>query len=174
MSYSQSRHGSCSCPGGQLSVSAALESVGAAAADGRTSKSPAGARIQDTGQRDKEPDRPGSHVWHRTTHYGINEIKATTLLKVEHKNYSGKPHVPGQSWITLRSFFPHVRFQWVSGSSAAFRCCSNYENAARLGDPAKWNGLKFSLTAELKRCDVLVGGEQRSFICWWWGEVLHV
>lgn len=59
--YLQSRHGSYSCPGGQLGVSTALESVCAAAAEGRTGKSTARARIQDSGQRDQEPDRPGSH-----------------------------------------------------------------------------------------------------------------
>lgn len=62
MVHLQSRHGPLSCPGGQLGVAAALESVGAAAADGRTGKCAAGAHIQDTGQRDQEPDRPGSHV----------------------------------------------------------------------------------------------------------------
>ncbi len=78
-SYLQSRHGRCSCPGGQLSISAALESVGAAAADGRTGISPAGAHMQDTEQRDQEPDRPGSHVWHRATHYGIEKKKKTWI-----------------------------------------------------------------------------------------------
>lgn len=64
--YLQSWHGSCCCPGGQLSGSAALESAGAAAADGGAAKGAAGAHIQDSGQRDQEPDRPESHVWHRT------------------------------------------------------------------------------------------------------------
>lgn len=73
LAYLQSRHGCCSCPGGQLSVSAALKSVGAAATDGRTGISPAGAHSEHTGQRDQEPDRPGSHVWHRATHDGIKK-----------------------------------------------------------------------------------------------------
>lgn len=60
--YSQSCHGSRSCPGGQLSGPAAVEAVGAAAADGRAGKRAAGAHMQDTGQRDQEPDRPGSHA----------------------------------------------------------------------------------------------------------------
>lgn len=59
--HSQSGHGFCCCPGGQLSVPAASESVLAAAADGWTAKGAAGAHVQDSGQRDQEPDRPGSH-----------------------------------------------------------------------------------------------------------------
>lgn len=65
-SYLQSWHGCCSSPGGQLSGSAALEGVGAAAADGRAAIRPAGAHTQDTGQRDQDPDRPGSHERHLT------------------------------------------------------------------------------------------------------------
>lgn len=59
--YLQSGHSSCCCPGGQLSVPAAPEGALAAAADGWTAKGAAGAHIQDSGQRDQEPDRPGSH-----------------------------------------------------------------------------------------------------------------
>lgn len=60
-SYLQSEPRCCSCPGGQLCVSAALERVGGAAADGRTGISPRQARGQDTGQREQEPDHPESH-----------------------------------------------------------------------------------------------------------------
>lgn len=59
--YSQSRQGRRSRPGGQLSVPAALEGVGAAAADGRAGIGAAGAHGQDSGQREQQPDRPGSH-----------------------------------------------------------------------------------------------------------------
>lgn len=48
-------------PGGQLSVSAALEGARAAAADGRTAQRAAGARSEDGGQPEQEPDRPASH-----------------------------------------------------------------------------------------------------------------
>lgn len=62
LGYLQSKHGCWSCEGGQLSLFAALKRVGGAPADGRTGISAAGARIQDTGQREQEPDRPESHV----------------------------------------------------------------------------------------------------------------
>lgn len=62
--YLQAAHGGGRCPGGPLRVSAALEGVGAAAADGRTGVGAAGARAQGGGQREQQTDPPGSHARH--------------------------------------------------------------------------------------------------------------
>lgn len=65
---------SCSCC--QLSVSVALKRVGGAAADGMTGVRLAGARVQDTGQRDQEPDRPGSHARRRATAHPTDRVES--------------------------------------------------------------------------------------------------
>lgn len=74
--YSQSLQGHSRRPGGQLSVSAALEGARAAVADGRTAQRAAAARGEDGGQPEQEPDCPKSHgpcACDTRTQHGMNE-----------------------------------------------------------------------------------------------------
>lgn len=90
-----------------MRLSAAPEAVGAAAADGRTGISPAGARAQRDRQREQDADRPGSHVPQRHQRGTGQQHSVTLERKLQHADLKEQRRLE----VAVRRLFHLAGFQ---------------------------------------------------------------